>query len=209
MEVVHLVGRWFLPETPDVVGMLIGQLETTHEGLVAFTAWARGDASKSDVVRELEHRADDEKRALWRALRAAFVTPLDAEDLFVLSAGLDELLNGVKDTTREAEVMSIAPDDALAEMAQLLVEGVEHLRDAFKALNETKRDEVATAAADQAVKCVRLIERVYRRAMPLLFEQADLKDALGRRELYWRLVAVSEHMRAIAERVWYAVVKEA
>ena len=82
-------------------------------------------------------------------------------------------------------------------------------RDAFTALNETKRDEVATAAADQAVKCVRLIERVYRRAMPLLFEHADLKEALGRRELYWRLVAVSEHMRAIAERVWYAVVKEA
>ena len=203
------MGRWFLPETPDVVGMLCGQVETTHEALSAFASWARGDAAQADRLRELEHQADDEKRELWRALRSAFVTPLDAEDLFVLSAGIDELLNGVKDTTREAEVMSIAPDDALAEMADLLVQGVEHLRDAFTALNETKRDEVATAAADHAVKCVRQIERVYRRAMPLLFEHEDLKEALGRRELYWRLVAVSEQMRAIAERVWYAVVKEA
>ena len=203
------MGRWFLPETPDVVGMLCGQVETTHEALSAFASWARGDAAQADRLRELEHQADDEKRELWRALRSAFVTPLDAEDLFVLSAGLDELVNGVKDTTREAEVMSIAPDDALAEMADLLVQGVEHLRDAFEALNETKRDEVATAAADHAVKCVRQIERVYRRAMPLLFEHEDLKEALGRRELYWRLVAVSEQMRAIAERVWYAVVKEA
>jgi len=203
------MGRWFLPETPDVVGMLCGQVETTHEALSAFASWARGDAAQADRLRELEHQADDEKRELWRALRSAFVTPLDAEDLFVLSAGLDELVNGVKDTTREAEVMSIAPDDALAEMADLLVQGVEHLRDAFTALNETKRDEVATAAADHAVKCVRQIERVYRRAMPLLFEREDLKEALGRRELYWRLVAVSEQMRAIAERVWYAVVKEA
>jgi hypothetical protein len=94
-------------------------------------------------------------------------------------------------------------------MADLLVEGLDHLRDAFKALNETKRQEVATAAADQAVKCVRMIEKVYRRAMPELFERAEVKEALGRRELYWRLVAVSEHMRTIAERVWYAVVKEA
>ena len=203
------MGRWFLPETPDVVGMLCAQLETTHEGLVAFTAWARGDAAQADRVRELEHVADDEKRALWRALRTAFVTPIDAEDLFVLSAGVDELLNGVKDTAREAEVMSLSPDGALAEMAELLVEGVDHLRDAFRALNETKRTEDATAAADQAVKCVRSIERVYRRAMPLLFEHADLKEALGRRELYWRLVEISEHLRAIAERVWYAVVKEA
>src|SRR3954447_9710917 len=203
------MGRWFLPDSPDVIGMLCGQLDTTHEGLVAFAAWARGDVTQADVVRDLEHRADDEKRALWRALRTAFVTPLDAEDLFVLSAGLDELLNGVKDTTREAEVMSIAPDAALAEMADLVIEGVAHLREAFQALNETKRADVATAAADQAVKCVRSIERVYRRAMPLLFEHADVKEALGRRELYWRLVAVSEEMRAIAERVWYAVVKEA
>jgi len=203
------MGRWFLPETPDVVGMLCDQVTTTHEGIAAFAAWARGDAAQADTVRELEHRADDEKRELWRALRAAFVTPIDAEDLFVLSAGLDELLNGVKDTTREAEVMSIAPDDALAEMADLIVEGVEHLGEAFEALKSSKQEEVATAAADAAVKCVRSIERVYRRAMPLLFEHAELKEALGRRELYWRLVAVSEQMRAIAERVWYAVVKEA
>src|SRR5262245_44539684 len=203
------MGRWFLPETPDVVGMLCDQVETTHEGLVTFAAWARSDASQVDRLRELEHQADDEKRELWRALRAAFVTPLDAEDLFVLSAGLDELLNGVKDTTREAEIMSIAPDEALAEMADLLIEGVEHLRDAFRALNETKHDDTATAAADQTVKCVRLIERVYRRAMATLFEDRDIKEALSRRELYWRLVSVSEQMRAIAERVWYAVVKEA
>jgi uncharacterized protein len=203
------MGRWFLPESPDVVGMLCRQLDTTHDGLVAFAAWARGDVAQVDVVRDLEHRADDEKRELWRALRTAFVTPLDAEDLFVLSAGLDEVLNGVKDTTREAEVMSIAPDDALAQMADLIIEGVGHLREAFQALEQTKHDEIATAAADQAVKSVRSIERVYRRAMPLLFEHGDVKEALGRRELYWRLLAVSEQIRAIAERVWYAVVKEA
>ena len=203
------MGRWFLPENPDVVGMLCGQLETTQEGMVAFAAWARGDAAQAETLRELEHRADAEKRTLWRALRTSFVTPLDAEDLFVLSAGIDELLNGVKNTTREAEVMAIAPDDALAEMADLLVDGVSHIGEAFKALNEAKHDDTATVAADAAVKCVRLIERVYRRAMPTLFEHAEIKEALARRELYWRLVAVSEQMRAIADRVWYAVVKEA
>ena len=123
--------------------------------LVAFLEWK--------ALRDGDTRLDD---FAFKALRTAFVTPLDAEDLFILSAELDEILNGVKDTTREAEVMSIEPDNALAEMADHLIEGVDHLRDAFEALNETKRDEVATAAADHAVKCVRLVERVYRRAMP-------------------------------------------
>ena len=37
-------GRWFLPETPDVLGLLRAQIAVTLEGLDAFAAWAGGDA---------------------------------------------------------------------------------------------------------------------------------------------------------------------
>jgi hypothetical protein len=67
----------------------------------------------------------------------------------------------------------------------------------------------ATEAADAAVKCERLIEKVYRAATPGLFDRTDLREVLGRRDLYERLVAIAEQMRMVAERVWYAVVKEA
>jgi uncharacterized protein Yka (UPF0111/DUF47 family) len=207
VEVDHLMGRWFLPDTPDVVGMLCTQLDTTLDGITAFAAWAHGDASKSDEVRALEHAADDNKRALWRALRTAFVTPVDAEDLFVLSAGIDEILNRAKDAVREAEVMSLVPDDAVASMADHLVVGMSHLGEAFQSL--AKSDGGATEAADAAVKCQRLLEKVYRAAMPELFDHPDLREVLGRRDLYERLVAIGDQMRMVAERVWYAVVKEA
>jgi uncharacterized protein Yka (UPF0111/DUF47 family) len=207
VEVDHLMGRWFLPDTPDVVGMLCDQLDTTLDGITAFAAWAHGDASKSDEVRAFEHAADDNKRALWRALRTAFVTPVDAEDLFVLSAGIDEILNRAKDAVREAEVMSLVPDDAIASMADHLVDGMGHLGQAFQSL--AKSDGGATESADAVVKCQRLVEKVYRAAMPELFDHPDLREVLGRRDLYERLVAIGEQMRMVAERVWYAVVKEA
>jgi uncharacterized protein Yka (UPF0111/DUF47 family) len=204
--------RWFLPEVPDVLGMLRGQLHTTEDALLAFAAWAHGDAARADDVRALEHEADDQKRALWRVLRRAFVTPVDAEDLFVMSAELDEIVNGAKDTVREAEVLGIPPDAALAEMADLLLEGARHLGEAFVALDAESED--ATGAADSAVKSVRAIERVYRRAMSSLLAHdepasGDLREVLGRRELYGRAVAISERMRIVGERVWYTVVKEA
>jgi len=201
------MGRWFLPDTPDVVGMLCEQLETTAAGMSAFAAWAHGDASMSDEVRALEHQADDNKRELWRTLRTAFVTPVDAEDLFVLSAGIDEILNAAKDAVREAEVMSLVPDAAAAAMADHLVEGMGHLGEAFQRL--ARSDGSATEAADAAVKCERLIEKVYRAAMPALFDHPELREVLGRRDLYERLVAIGVQMRMVADRVWYAVVKEA
>ena len=35
--------RWFLPHDPDVLGVLIRQLEVTVEGMEAFARWAGGD----------------------------------------------------------------------------------------------------------------------------------------------------------------------
>ena len=127
--------------------------------------------------------------------------------MFVLSAGLDEILNDVKNAVRAADVMNLTPDVHVSAMADLLLDGVRHLGDAFRLLGD--KDAETTTAADAAVKCERLVEREYRAAMGDLFSDGDLRDAIWRRELYDRLIATSERMRMVAERVWYAVVKEA
>ena len=53
--------RWFLPATPDVLGMLREQMAITVEGMEALVAWANGDAEAADRLRECEHRADDQQ----------------------------------------------------------------------------------------------------------------------------------------------------
>lgn len=202
------VKRWFLPETPDVLSMLHTQVGVTLEGLDALGRWAGGGGVEAaDAVRDAEHRADDAKRILHRALRIAFTTPVDAEDLYWLSERLDAVINGAKDAVREAEVMAAAPDAPVAEMAALLREGVEHLDVAVGLL--ASDGEEATVAADAAVKCQRRIERVYRAAMSDLLEVDDLREVMARRELYRRMARLGDTVVEVAERVWYAVVKEA
>lgn len=199
--------RWFLPETPDVLGMLRAQLAVTIEGMEALVRWAHGDPSAAEIVRECEHRADDHKRDLRLALTTAFTTPLGAEDLFTLSGGLDAVLNGAKDAVRESEVMALAPDQATAEMAELLLEGVRHLGEAFDRLGSDRA--AATEAADAAMKSQRQVEKVYRHAMGELLQLDDLREVMARRELYRRLARLADGLIEVAERVWYAVVKEA
>lgn len=198
--------RWFLPETPDVLGMLRQQTAVTIDGMQALVDWARGEAAAADRLREHEHRADACKRELRHALTVAFTTPLEPEDLFELSKGLDDVLNSAKDAAREAEVMSAAPDGAMAEMAEYLSEGVAHLADAFTAL-AAERETEATEAADAAVKSQRRLERVYRSAMSALIELDDLRELAARRELYRRMSRTSDQLVTVAERVWYAVLK--
>lgn len=199
--------RWLFPETPDVIGLLRRQLAVTIDGLDAFVAWADGEAVAEGRVRECEHRADDLKRELHRTLREAFVTPLEPEDLFALSRGLDRILNEAKDTVRESDVMACPPDEALSAMAQLVASGVRELDAAIAGLEPGAHG--TTSAAERAIKAARRMERVYRRAMGELLALDDLREVIARREIYRRGSRIADAVIDVAERVLYATVKEA
>jgi hypothetical protein len=199
--------RWFLPETPDLLGMLAEQVAITVEGLEALVGWASGDAAAVDQLRACEHRADDSKRALRAALTTAFTTPFEPEDIFELSRGLDRVLDNAKNAVREAEVMQTAPDRAMAEMAAELAQGMDDLADAFAAFGRNG-SALATDAATRAAKSQSRFEHVYRRAMSSLVAVDDLREVAAKRELYRRFARTSDDLRDVAERVWYSVLKQ-
>jgi uncharacterized protein Yka (UPF0111/DUF47 family) len=199
-------ARWFLPETPDVLGLLRAQVAVTIDGVDAFAVWARGDVSAAEVVRDAERRGDAAKRALLGALRAAFVTPLEPEDVFALSRGVDWILDYARDLISESDAMACAPDAVIAEMAGLLGTAV---RDIDQALADLSIDQdAATEAADAAIRAERELERAYYRGMASLLEVEDRSERIARRELYRRCVRIGEMVIDVSERVVYAVIKQ-
>lgn len=199
--------HWFLPQTPDVLGMLRQQSAITVEGMDELVAWAGGDAGAAERLRKHEHRADDSKRELREALTEAFSTPLEPEDIFELSRGLDEILNNAKNFVGEAEAMQAGPDTAIAEMAAELAEGTRRLAEAFVLIEEDDRAG-ATETADRAVKDQRHLQHTYRAAMSDLIDVEDPRELAARRELYRRLARTGDELASVAERVWYSVLKE-
>jgi hypothetical protein len=199
--------NWFLPEAPDVLGMLQQQAAITVEGTDELVAWASGEPAAADRLRACEHRADDRKRELREALTAAFSTPLEPEDIFELSVGLDEVINGAKNAVGEAEAMETEPDEATAEMAGELAAGTRQLEQAIGMF--ARGDRVgATAVADRAVKDQRRLQHTYRHAMAALIDVEDVREIATRRELYRRLARAGDELVRVAERVWYSVLKE-
>jgi uncharacterized protein len=198
--------RWFLPDAPDLVGQLRVQAEATLEGLDAFESWAAGDASAGKTLPEIEHRGDAAKRELLEQLRVAFVTPLEPEDLFALSRGIDWILDYARDLVSESDAMSCQPDPRMAEMAKLLREAVGHID---KAIATVESDpEVASAAADEAIRAERRLEHTYYQGMAELLQVEDRQERISRRELYRRCARIGEMVIDVAERIVYAVVKE-
>jgi uncharacterized protein Yka (UPF0111/DUF47 family) len=200
------VQRWFLPESPDMLAMLSRQLDVTRDGVDALVVWAQGDESQAGAIRALEHRGDEHKRELETALTTAFMSPIEPEDLYTLSRGIDWILNQSKDLVRESEVMACPPDAAIAEMCEALAEAVHRLCEAIELL--AAKSDGATGKANDALRAERRIEKVYRDAMAALLEVDDLREVTARRELYRRLARIGEVVVDVGERVWYTVVKE-
>lgn len=200
---------WFLPATLDVISMLRAQAAVTIGGIGALVDWAGGDTSAAERVREHEHAADDRKRELFAALNESFTTPVDAEDLYMMSKHLDDVMNGAKDAVRESEVMALPPDEHVEKMVEHILEGVRHLDDAFRLLHPDREDDGSqTEAAEAAIKSQRQLERVYRHAMSALLAVDDLREVMGRRELYSRFSRIGDSVIDAAERILYSTLKE-
>ena len=200
------ISHWFLPETPDVVGLLRRQAAVTIEALEALTAWAGGDAAAGQTVRDCEPRGDAAKRDLLNALREAFILQLEPEDVFTLSRGLDWILNHARDLIEEAEAMGVVPDAGMATMTKLLLDATRQIDGAIGHLGSD--DDQATAAADAAIKTARELEHVYYSETAKLLEVRDTRERISRRELSRRCERISEAVIEVAERITYAVVKE-
>ena len=177
----------------------------TIEGLDALAAWAGGDVVAAGTVREIEQRGDTAKRELLEALRAAFVTPLEPEDVFALSRSVDWILNHARDLVSESEALGVPPDDRIADMATLLGAAMRHVDDAIAQLESSP--DAATRAADDAIAAIRGLDDTYYRSMAASLAVEDRTDRIARRELYRRCVAIGETVVDAAERVIYAVVK--
>lgn len=199
--------HWFLPQSADVLGMLSEQAAITVEGMEALAAWANGEKAAADRLRKLEHKADESKRKLREALSEVFSMPLEPEDIFELSTGLDEILNSAKNIVGEAEAMHTGPNPAIAEMAAQLLAGTRRLAGALAMFTRGDR-EGATAEADRAVREQRHLQHSYRREMSALVDVKDVREIAAHRELYRRLARTGDNLVRVAERVWYSVLKE-
>ena len=200
--------RWSpVPKGPDLLGLLRFQAGVTLAGMETFERWAAGDQSAGPDVDRFEHEADAARRKLMAALRAAFVTPLEPEDIYELSERTDDIINGAKNTVRESELMATPPDAAMADMAGHMLRSMVALGAAFAALAEDADE--ATAQADAAIAAQRDLERSYRQAMSSLLMHSDFVELTARRELYRRCARIGDAAVRVSERIWYSVVKEA
>lgn len=200
-------SKVFEPQT-DFYKVMIEQAAMTLKGVEALESWLLAGAhDRCQIVRDFERHADEIKLDLQKKLVDSFVTPIDREDIYDLSNGLDEVINSAKSTVREIEAFTISTDDAyLMEMARTLVEGTRCLLNCFTYLKEKKFVEAETQA-NLARKAENRISKLYRTAVKELFLIDDLKRIMRTVEIYRCFVIGAEHIDSVGAKLQHVIVK--
>ncbi len=82
-----------------------------------------------NVIHEVEHEADCKKHTLMEALAKAFITPIEREDIMLLSQNIDDLVDKIEDVLIRLycnNVRAIRPDALVT--SGLIVKGCSSVR---------------------------------------------------------------------------------
>ena len=194
------------------VGMLIEQTQITVEGLRLLEKWFGKDELKEkaiDQMRAKEIEADEVRRILIDELHNTFITPLDREDIFMISLYIDDILDYCYTTVEEMQLLEIEADEYLIDMVRLTREATEELEMAFNTIFSNPR--VAGEHARRAKKIENTVEQMYRVAIGDLFTKAKdfkpLMTMLRRREVYRHVSNMADQADRAADILGMVVMK--
>lgn len=194
------------------VSMLIEQAQITVEGLKLLEKWLAKSELKDkaiDQMRAKEVEADEVRRILIDELHNTFITPLDREDIFMLSLYVDDILDYCYSTVEEMQLLEIDADEYLMEMVKLTREATQELEMAFDTIFSNPR--VAGEHGRRAKKIENEVEHLYRVAIGELFTKAKdfkpLMEMLRRREVYRHVSNMADQADHAADILGMVVMK--
>jgi uncharacterized protein Yka (UPF0111/DUF47 family) len=204
-----------VPPMPDFYGMLEAQADNLRATVAALADYLQ--ASDAELAAQI-HDLVDEGHALRDTtldkLYGSFITPIDREDIYKLAMAIDHILDYLKNTVREVEVLQVKPNDWMQRMTTELTEGVASLALGLARFRAGQAKEVAHTV--QTREAERRVEDLYRDALQNMFqgdeyvqltegtEPPDVRDCLNfvvtrikRREVY-------RHLSNAADRLAHA-----
>lgn len=158
-----------VPPMPDFYGMLEAQADNLHATVAALTDYLQDCeeklASQVHTLVDIGHNLrDNTLRQLYRS----FITPIDREDIYTLAIAIDHILDYLKNTVREVEVLQLESDECMQRMTEELSEGVSSLALGLARFRVGEAKTVAQTV--QTREAERRIEDLYREALEDMFQ---------------------------------------
>ena len=160
-------------------------------------------------MHEIEHRADVKKHELNEALAKAFVTPVDREDLDMLSHQLDDVTDKIEEVLQMFYINNIHTiQPAAVEFAKKIVRSCELLCELMNEFENFKRSKKIHGLIVDLNDVEEECDQLYLRSMRDVTKNAsDVLATIAWRDIYECMEACSDACEHVSECVATVIMK--
>jgi len=182
----------FFPVKYDFFLLLSRQAELNSLVVGALSDWLEKGGDGKALLEKYRAETDNVRMELEKNLVAAFSTPFERGDIYLLSVDMNKVNDYTMSTYLSMTDFGVPSDPAIKRMVAQLKDGVDLFREAVADLSKRP------AHAEERIPGMRSshaeIEQIYRDAMAALFAGGDPMHALVLREVYHHIKDASANL---------------
>jgi predicted phosphate transport protein (TIGR00153 family) len=167
--------------------------------------------NRVQAIEILEKQADKVTHATIDMLHKTFITPIDRDDIHKLITRMDDILDLMEDAGQTVllyDLKQVTPE--AKRLAELVLEGVEQVRDAVALLHNMKNSRQILAICEQIDRIESDADHVMRAAMSKLFrDEPDVRNLIKLKAIYELLETVTDRCEDVANIIEGIIVENA
>jgi uncharacterized protein Yka (UPF0111/DUF47 family) len=158
-----------VPPMPDFYGMLEAQADNLRATMAALADYLQAcDQNQAEQIHNLVDTGHSLRDTTLSQLYRSFITPIDREDIYTLTIAIDHILDYLKNTVREVEVLQVESDEWMQRMTAELTDGVASLALGLARFRAGQAEDVTHTV--QTREAERRVEDLYRDALENMFQ---------------------------------------
>ncbi|MDO8802877.1 MAG: DUF47 domain-containing protein [Elusimicrobiota bacterium] len=206
------MGINFVPKEEKFFDYLNMQAENLLKAASFFkTAVKDGVLDEGEVrkMSDLEHEGDTLGHEITDMLNRTFITPIDREDIYTLSNGLDNVLDLLNAMAGRISLYKINPaDEYFAQLVDLIDQSAAALAGAVKHMPDTKRQRRVLDYCIEVNRLENLGDSVREKAIGHLFEtEKDPMAVIKWKEIYETAEGALDNCEHVAKLIESILVK--
>jgi len=202
---------WFIPQEKQFFEMILKQAENVVAGVDAYVNMLEHfedrDRWKTEI-NKIEGIGDKMVHDIFEEVNRTFITPIDREDITLLTSSLDDILDYVEASAVALVIYRIQkPPKILVELAATLSHSIHDVRDGISLLKDFKN-------ATKIYNCIKEIntheneaDALHRTAMCELFEGSDAIYIIKMKEIYDNTETATDKCEDVADVLGDILVK--
>ena len=210
------IVKWFMPKEERFHELLARDTQNLVRAAGLFAEIAASTKmderrAKKDQMKAIEHDGDMITREIFDALNATFITPLDREDISMIAANLDDILDYMESVAHNLVLFELHESPPpLREFARILGTLVEQIDTVTKQIWDLSHDKEINASIVRISELENEADALYSSVIADLFKSGKNPiEVLKWKEVYDGLENACDECRDYTHAIGNIVVKNA